>query len=100
LFVCADDQQPTAITLFDGAAPLTGAQVASDVQKKSSIPLGQYDADDSGCIHGHCHHGIGVAKLIEAELAMGAVLGDQVLPVPSDAPIAGPSLGLLRPPRA
>lgn len=100
LFVCAGDQQPTAITSIAGSTQAGGMQEASDVQKKSSIPVERHDADDDGCVHGHCHHGIGVAKLADAELTTDAMRGDKVLPWLPDAPDLALSLGLLRPPRA
>jgi hypothetical protein len=100
MFVCADDQQSTAITVIASAMPSVEVHAASDLHKKSSMPAERHDADDSGCIHGHCHHGIGAAKLAETELAAEAAPGDGILPRLSAAPHLNLGLDLLRPPRA
>lgn len=93
MYACANDKAPAMVV-----ASVSFAKAAD--QKSSNIPLQQHDDGDSGCIHGHCHHGIGVAKLNEGEVVSEASPSSMVSPWTFDAPASAPSVDLLRPPRA
>ncbi len=93
VYACANDKAPSVTT-----ATVSLSKVASQ-QQKSNAPIERHDDGDSGCIHGHCHHGIGMAKLSETQLASVALPLSKVAPWAIDAPPSAPSNGLLRPPR-
>jgi hypothetical protein len=83
-FVCIDDiGQTESVTLAGNDAP---AQ--------------PHDDGDASCIHGHCHHWVGVPKIGE-RLAFDLKLTDGKIPPGLYAPPpSAPQIELLRPPRA
>jgi hypothetical protein len=93
VYACANDKAPTATTVSAAVS-----KVASQ-QQKSGAPIERHDDGDSGCIHGHCHHGIGMAKLSEVELASVTLPMGKVAPRTVETPPSGPAIDLLRPPR-
>jgi len=76
-----------------------------DVGQAETISLASKDAPphddgDASCIHGHCHHWVGVAKIGE-RLAFDVSLTDGEPPRGLyNAPPSAPQIELLRPPRA
>ena len=81
-FVCIDDiGQTETLSLADNDAP-------------------PHDDGDASCIHGHCHHWVGVAKsgeraAFDVSLTEGGIAPGLYAPPPS-----APQIELLRPPRA
>jgi len=77
----------------------TVADTASLTQASKDTPI-QHDDGDASCIHGHCHHWVGVAKIGE-RLAFEVTLTDGEAPRGLyDSPPSAPQIELLRPPRA
>ena len=81
-FVCIDDiGQTETLSLAGNEAP-------------------PHDDGDASCIHGHCHHWVGVAKTgeraaFDLSLTEGGIAPGLYAPPPS-----APQIELLRPPRA
>jgi hypothetical protein len=85
-FACAADQAPASVVSIAGA-------VGNDLTPAS------HDQDDKACIHGHCHHGVGVAKLPE-RVALGLLATEEKATYAVDSsPSSSLHLELLRPPR-
>lgn len=92
VYACANDKAPSAVTA-------SSVQAKAMDHKNTNIPIERHDDGDSGCIHGHCHHGIGVAKLNEVQNVAQTMALDTVMPWSFDTPSSAPPLDLLRPPR-
>jgi hypothetical protein len=90
-FMCiADVQHPQSVT----------AQLDQPAMDLPAQPKQTHDDGDASCIHGHCHHWVGVAKFGE-RLALEAKLTYGELPRGLyNSPPSAPQLELLRPPRA
>ena len=77
----------------------------ADIGQSESVSLASnevppHDDGDASCIHGHCHHWVGVAKIGE-RLAFDVSLTDGEPPRGLyNAPPSAPQIELLRPPRA
>ena len=81
-FVCIDDIGQSEISL---------AQADNEAR---------HDDGDASCIHGHCHHWVGVAKIGE-RLAFDVSMTDGGIPSGLyGPPPSAPQIELLRPPRA
>jgi hypothetical protein len=93
IYICSNDKEPT-ITASVSAVVKTAAAKTDSQQRPAQ------DQDDAGCIHGHCHHGIGAMKL--SEPVQIALIPRKLEPAafPAQAPPTAPSNSLLRPPRA
>lgn len=93
---CAGEKAHAATAATEQVIADSDADVAADMLDHSQH---KHDSGKEGCVHGHCHHGTGVAKLVDlAELRGQAPL------MPSPAaynPLPSiPPLQILHPPRA
>lgn len=84
-FVCIDD--------------IGRSETVSLAKAGADAPVQKHDDGDASCIHGHCHHWVGVPKIGE-RLAFEAKLTDGRIPPGLYAPpLSAPQIELLRPPR-
>jgi len=87
-FVCIDDIGQTV------------SDTTSLAKASKDAPAQPQDDGDASCIHGHCHHWVGVAKIGE-RLAFDVTLTDGGIPPGLyGPPPSAPQVELLRPPRA
>ena len=89
-YMCiADVQQPQSAT----------AQLDQSAKSVPAQPKQQHDEGDASCIHGHCHHWVGIAKIGE-RLAFDVTLTDGKVPSGLFGPLpSAPQNQLLRPPQ-
>jgi hypothetical protein len=72
----------------------------SAAQSDSGPSQPAHDDGDSSCIHGHCHHWVGVARLTD-RVAHDSVTTDAgLVRTAYSPPASAPQVQLLRPPRA
>ena len=93
IYVCSGDNEPSAPSAVSHVVKTAAAKTVGQ-----SLPI--QDQDDAGCIHGHCHHGIGAVKLIEPVQIAQIPRDFEPSFNPAQAPPAAPRNSLLRPPRA
>jgi hypothetical protein len=85
-FVCIDD--------------IGQSETISLAQAGNDAPGQPHEDGDASCIHGHCHHWVGVAKIGE-RLAFDVSLTDgEMTRGLYGPPSSAPQIELLRPPRA
>jgi len=89
-FVCVDDTSgKPAVTSIQGKA------VAS-----KELPVQQHDDGDSSCIHGHCHHWVGVPRVSERVAFVTSAKRATPILAAYEQRSSAPPFELLRPPRA
>lgn len=87
-FVCiADFGQSETVSLAQA-----GHQAGNDAPR--------HDDGDASCIHGHCHHWVGVAKTGERAAFDVSLTDGGIAPGLYGPPPSAPQIELLRPPRA
>ena len=88
------------IDTFVCIADIGQSETISSAQAGNDAPAQPHDDGDASCIHGHCHHWVGVAKIGE-RLAFDVTLTDGGIPPGLyGPPPSAPQIELLRPPRA
>jgi len=91
-FVCIAD--------IGHAASVSETKALVQAGDMKGAPGQPHDDGDASCIHGHCHHWVGVAKFGE-RFALEVTLTHGELPHGLyNSPPSAPQIELLRPPRA
>jgi hypothetical protein len=90
----------TFICIADVGEKVVATQDQPHSGEAKQLPAQPHDDGDSSCIHGHCHHWVGYARLGE-RLAL-AISAHRASPITGtyNRPDSAPSLELLRPPQA